>query len=150
MFVHECIYFCKSNAFVICYWSLEKCFNELCLCHIERDAKKWLSTISWSSVFIFWIWHRQYYYLLANCCLFRSKALSTVTGVEKWLFLYLQLYASQGANMVNALGQTSVSATQDTLGKLAIKVRKNLFLKSWKYCYLSPHPHQCCVFPLCL
>lgn len=32
------------------------------------------------------------------------------------------LYANQDANTVNALGQTSASATQDTLEKRAIKI----------------------------
>lgn len=136
----------QEQCFFICYWSFEKFLMNF-VCVILRKVPK-------NGFLLFlgvWIWHRKNHYLFANCCLFRSKALSAVTRVEKWwVCLYLQLYASQGANMVNALGRTSVSATQDTLEKLAIKVRKNLFLKSWKYCYLSPHRHQCCVFPLCL
>lgn len=66
------------------------------------------------------------YCLLGRCHLFQSKALLAVAGVEEQpVFLYLQLYASQDANMVNVLGQTSASATRDTLEKPATKVRRS-------------------------
>ncbi|KAJ7396936.1 nephronectin isoform X1 [Pitangus sulphuratus] len=48
------------------------------------------------------------------------------------------LYASQGANTVNALGQTSVSATQDTLEKPATKQLELVSFVTHALCFLFP------------